>query len=182
MAEMIHMAADWILLIAAVLMAVTNIAKFLGHPIKFARNRQDKMIDERAKAVLIDTLKGNEEKIKTEIVDLVRKELPEACSVSHTMREEILPTLQEIKEINLDQNGRIDILFDTSKDVLREKIMGIYHTNKANKSLKIYEKEALDQYYKDYKKENGNSYIDRYYNRMCTWEVVNSQYDKHYLD
>ena len=65
---------------------------------------------------------------------------------------------------------------------LREKIMGIYQKNKANKTLKIYEKEALDQYYKDYKKENGNSYIDRYYNRMCTWEIINSQYDNHYLD
>ena len=33
-----------------------------------------------------------------------------------------------------------------------------------------------------YKKEDGNSYIDRYYNRMCTWEIINSQYDNHYLD
>ena len=182
MAEIINMAADWILLIGAVIVAVTNIAKFLGHPIKFARNRQDKIIDERAKAVLINTLKNNEEKIEAEIINLIKKELPDICNVSYTMTEEILPTLQEIKEINLDQNNRIEILFDSSKDVLREKIMGIYHKNKANKSLKIYEKEALDQYYKDYKKEDGNSYIDRYYNRMCTWEIINAQYDNHDLD
>ena len=182
MAEIINMAADWILLIGAVIVAVTNIAKFLGHPIKFARNRQDKIIDERAKAVLINTLKDNEEKIDAEIINLIKKELPDVCDVSYTMTEEILPTLQEIKEINLDQNNRIETLFDSSKDVLREKIMGIYHKNKANKTLKIYEKEALDQYYKDYKKEDGNSYIDRYYNRMCTWEIINSQYDNHDLD
>ena len=156
-AEIINMAAVWILLIGAVIVAVTNIAKFLGHPIKFARNRQNKIIDERAKGALINTLKGNEEKIDAEIINLIKKELPDIYDVSYTMTEEILPTLQEIKEINLDQNNRIEILFDSSKDVLREKIMGIYHKNKANKTLKIYEKEALDQYYKDYKKEDGNS-------------------------
>ena len=141
------------MLIGAIMVAVTNIAKFLGHPIKFARNRQDKIINERAKEVLINTLKDNEEKIEAEIINLIKKELPDICNVSYTMTEEILPTLQEIKEINLDQNNRIEVLFDSSKDVLREKIMGIYHKNKANKTLKIYEKEALDQYYKDYKKE-----------------------------
>jgi hypothetical protein len=35
--------------------------------------------------------------------------------------------------------------------------------------MAIYEKEALEQYYIDYKAEGGNSYIDKYYKRMSTW-------------
>lgn len=180
---MISTVADWILLIGAIVVAIANIAKFLGHPIKFARRKQDKVIDERARLAIDHFFEEKEETIREDIVNLIKKELPESCSSNHSiMMKQILPALEEIKTINLEQNGRIDILFDTSKDVLREKIMGIYHNNKAKRSLKVYEKEALDQYYKDYKKEDGNSYIDRYYNRMCTWEIIDSQFDHHYED
>lgn len=182
MGEMIHIAADWILLIGAILVAVANIAKFLGHPIKIAKKKQDEMIDERVEIALDKKLDEKSDLFKERIREVMAEELPDSCEFSNTMLQQILPTLTEIKNINLEQNDRIDILFDTSKDVLREKIMGIYHSNKATKTLKIYEKEALDQYYKDYKKEDGNSYIDRYYNRMKTWEIINSQFDHHYED
>ena len=179
---MIHIVADWILLIGAILVAVANIAKFLGHPIKIAKKKQDEMIDERVEIALDKKLDEKSDLFKERIREVMVEELPDSCEFSNTMLQQILPTLTEIKNINLEQNDRIDILFDTSKDVLREKIMGIYHSNKATKTLKIYEKEALDQYYKDYKKEDGNSYIDRYYNRMKTWEIINSQFDHHYED
>ena len=35
-----------------------------------------------------------------------------------------------------------------------------------------YDREALTQYYKDYKALNGNSYIDRRYERMKRWETI----------
>ena len=57
------------------------------------------------------------------------------------------------------------------KDVLREKIMGIYNAGKKTKTLTQHQREALGQYYKDYKAEHGNSYIDKYYSRMILWEV-----------
>jgi hypothetical protein len=60
----------------------------------------------------------------------------------------------------------------SAKDVLREKIMQMYFKNKADKTLTLHEKEALDQYYKDYKAINGNSYIDKYYGRMKKWQVI----------
>lgn len=50
--------------------------------------------------------------------------------------------------------------------------MAIYHKGKKTKTLLLWEKEALTQYYIDYKAENGNSYIDKYYNRMMTWAVI----------
>jgi hypothetical protein len=43
--------------------------------------------------------------------------------------------------------------------------------------MTYHEKEALDVYYKDYKKIKGNSYIDKYYTRMSLWKIVDDDYD-----
>jgi hypothetical protein len=52
----------------------------------------------------------------------------------------------------------------------------MYEQNKEKKSLRFFEKEALTQYYKDYKTMGGNSYIDRIYGRMVTWTVEEDDY------
>ena len=80
-----------------------------------------------------------------------------------------------VKEIGDDikTNAQtIEALVISAKDVLREKIMAIYHKNKYNRSMTEYEREALNQYYVDYKALNGNSYIDKRYNRMDKWRVI----------
>lgn len=87
-----------------------------------------------------------------------------------------------LKEVGNDitrNNETVEALKISAKDVLREKIMAIYHKNKATRSLTEYEREALDQYYKDYKALNGNSYIDKRYNRMVKWTVI---YDEDFDD
>jgi hypothetical protein len=66
----------------------------------------------------------------------------------------------------------IEALVISARDVLREKIMAIYHKNKYNRTLTEYEREALNQYYIDYKALHGNSYIDKRYNRMDKWKVI----------
>ena len=58
------------------------------------------------------------------------------------------------------------------RDVLREKIMAIYHKNKTDRTMTEYEREALDQYYKDYHALRGNSYIDKRMGRMNKWQVI----------
>ena len=50
--------------------------------------------------------------------------------------------------------------------------MQVYFKNKKDKTLTLHEKEALDQYFVDYKAIKGNSYIDKYYNRMLKWQVI----------
>lgn len=88
--------------------------------------------------------------------------------------------LNEIKQEILSEIGddistnsqTIDALVISAKDVLREKIMAIYHKNKYNRTMTEYEREALNQYYVDYKALNGNSYIDKRYNRMNKWKVI----------
>lgn len=84
---------------------------------------------------------------------------------------EINPTLKEIKEL-LDKQGQsIDVLQQGTKDVLRQKIMDIYYAHRHERKYTLHEKEKLTELYKDYKKEGGNSYIDKYYNRMKDWEI-----------
>ena len=50
--------------------------------------------------------------------------------------------------------------------------MQVYFKNRKDKTLTLHEKEALDQYFIDYKAIKGNSYIDKYYNRMLKWQVI----------
>jgi hypothetical protein len=64
----------------------------------------------------------------------------------------------------------------SAKDVLREKIVCMYENNKDARKLRYFEKRALEQYYKDYKKMGGNSYIDTIHERMLTWEVEPDDY------
>lgn len=47
----------------------------------------------------------------------------------------------------------------------------------AGKILTEHQKEVLEQYYVDYKAMKGNSYIDKYYNRIKKWKVVEDDYD-----
>ena len=53
--------------------------------------------------------------------------------------------------------------------------MDIYHQYKEYRKFPIYAKEKLDELYKDYKREGGNSYIDKYYGRMSKWEIDYSE-------
>ena len=80
--------------------------------------------------------------------------------------------LQEIGDDLSSNTKTIDALVISAKDVLREKIMAIYHKNKYNRTMTEHEREALNQYYVDYKALNGNSYIDKRYNRMDKWKVI----------
>jgi hypothetical protein len=88
--------------------------------------------------------------------------------------------LQEIKAEVIKEVGdeiktnseTIDALVISARDVLREKIMAIYHKNKYNRTMTEFEREALNQYYIDYKALHGNSYIDKRYNRMDKWRVI----------
>lgn len=79
-----------------------------------------------------------------------------------------------------------DVLVLSAKDVLREKIMQIYFKGVETRTITYHDREALKQYYKDYKAMKGNSYIDKYYLRMMGdeethvsgWTVIEDNYDE----
>jgi hypothetical protein len=89
------------------------------------------------------------------------------------IRDEVIKTVGGA----INQNeADLEALKISARDVLREKIMAIYHKNKGDRSMSEYEREALTQYYKDYKALKGNSYIDGRYERMKKWATVYDEY------
>lgn len=140
---------EFIVLASAAIMAIANVARLFGPNFIIFKKRKEKQ-DKEFK-----------EKIRAELT------------------ETITPILQEIRDINLKQSEQINILTKSSKDILQESIMEIYHRRRRFKTLTIYDKEALEQYYEDYKAENGNHHIDKYYSRMSAWPVISvDEYDE----
>lgn len=80
--------------------------------------------------------------------------------------------LYEIRDLNVKQSSDISTLTTGIKNIQRQQIMMIYHANKHNRTMTEGERERLDELYRDYKKEGGNSFVDKYYGRMIQWQVV----------
>lgn len=146
----------------------------IGKPIRLFRQRSEENFEDKVVEVLDRVLPD-----KFKAHDLVTRDKYRADRETYLqeIKTEVLRSIQgELGQIaNLTE--QYEALAISAKDVLREKIMFIYHKNKADRQMTYHEKEALDQYYKDYKKIKGNSYIDRYYGRMQTWIITDDDYD-----
>ena len=55
---------------------------------------------------------------------------------------------------------------------LRSDMLHIYYNNKDIKEIRQYELENFIFLYKAYKALKGNSFIDKIYNEVITWEVI----------
>lgn len=167
----------FILAASALAAAILQLYSFFAKPTSFLKKRAVEQEKKRIKEVLNETLPPILEARDLTTRDKYRQDRQ---NYLEEIKEEVVTqikndfgnTIQEIKNINVEQNKIIDVLARSSRDILREKIMAIYHKGKKTKTLMLWEKEALTQYYIDYKAENGNSYIDKYYNRMMTWTVI----------
>ena len=55
---------------------------------------------------------------------------------------------------------------------LRSEMLRIYYHNRENKEMRQYEYENFVLLYEAYKALRGNSFIDKIYNEVKTWEIV----------
>lgn len=55
---------------------------------------------------------------------------------------------------------------------LRSDMLHIYYAHKDNKKVRQYEMENFVYLYKAYKSLKGNSFIDKIYKEVITWEVI----------
>ena len=55
---------------------------------------------------------------------------------------------------------------------LRSDMLHIYYSNKDTKKIRQYELENFVFLYKAYKSLKGNSFIDKIYKEVMTWEVI----------
>lgn len=157
---------DYIILLGALCAAIYKIYDFFATPTSKIKQRAQEKEKVRIKAIVNEIMPQilYDHDLKTK-----EKYKNDRQNYLNEIKEEIL---QEIGDDITSNTQTIDALVISAKDVLREKIMAIYHKNKYNRTLTEYEREALNQYYVDYKALSGNSYIDKRYNRMDKWKVI----------
>lgn len=167
-----------VLLGSAVTALCMLFGKFFG-PLKKRRERIQQQQDEVAR-------KRIDEELQKELPaillahDLETKEKYKADRdrYLHEIKEEVIDSIEDDLDAIHQLKKDVAIMADSARDVLREKIMVIYHKGKKTKSMPLHHREALKQYYKDYKAMNGNSYIDKYYARMEDWKTLDDDYDE----
>lgn len=174
---------DIIILIGGIVVAINAILAFCGKPIKFFQKQQEKQlkqkINEELEVVLPLKFQEHDLAVREKYLSDRERYLQD---IKKSVLEEVQEEINEIKELGKNQEvlgtqikelrAMYDILAMGTRDVLREKIMMIHQKNRKRRSMTIYEREALEQYYKDYKAAKGNSYIDKYYARMERWETI----------
>ena len=171
---------DIVILISALCIAITNIYNFFAKPTSKLKKKKTEEIQNQISETLDEKLP---EILLERDLETRQKYLSDRQNYLNEIKTEVLTDVKDmldsIYKLNLEQNESIKTLSQGNKDMLRQRIMDIYYTYRDEKKLPIHKKEALDELYKDYKAEGGNSYIDKYYNRMKTWEVYD---DENYED
>lgn len=170
------MICDVIILIAAVLVAITNIWKFFSGAGRGVRQRVEQVrednerelneqIDARLRAVLPDILKEHD-------LETRQKYLSDRQRYLCEIKDEVVAVMKEkLNTVELHEN-QMGVFNEILKELLRERIMLIYGRNKTRRQLEEHEKVEIDRAYPLYKAVGGNSYIDDYYQRMQTWETI----------
>ena len=63
-------------------------------------------------------------------------------------------------------------IVNSQKCLLRSSMLSIYYSNFETKKIRQYEFENFIYLYEGYKKLKGNSFIDKIYKEINTWEVI----------
>lgn len=163
---------DLIILIGALCAAIYKIWDFFAKPTSKLKTKAQQRRKAEIIAVLDEVLP---EKLKAHDLDVRERYKADRQQYLLDIKEEVVKALGGSVKQNKED---LEALIISAKDVLREKIMGIYHEYKVERAFPTHKKEALIQYYKDYKKLDGNSYIDKYYNRMKSWKEIYDSYSE----
>lgn len=169
---------DWVVLIGAVTIAITNIVKFFKDPFTKGAKKSEQKLNEKIDARLEEKLPEYfDEHDKQTREKYLSQRLNYLNEIQTEVTNNISVPIEEISKNMVILTEAIATLQKGTKDVLRQKIMDIYHEFKDVRRFPLYSKEKVDELYKDYKAEGGNSYIDKYYGRMCKWDVDYSEED-----
>jgi len=146
----VHNILNWIILIGGVVAAIFGTINHFSKPGRFFQRKKEERLKERIREVL-----------KEELTDSLKDYDPKFDHLEELIIAHKSGTDEQLKTI-----------IQGTKDVLRQKIMTIYRANRKNMTINIYDREALDELYKDYKAQGGNDYIDKYYHRSLSWHTL----------
>ena len=157
---------DLIILIGALCAAIYKIWDFFAKP---TSNLKKKSID-REKARIIAILDEElPKRFESHDLETRKKYLADRQQYLKEIKDEVIKTIGGSVTQNQDD---LEALKISARDVLREKIMRIYREGRVTRTMHEDDRDALIQYYKDYKALKGNSYIDDRYERMKKWTIV----------
>lgn len=157
---------DLIILIGALCAAIYKIYEFFAKPTSTLKKRKEEKEKARIIAVLDSELPKYLTKHDLEVRDKYKADRQQYLI---DIKNEVISALGG--SVAQNQND-LEALKISARDVLREKIMRIYRDGRATRTLHEDDRDALIQYYKDYKALKGNSYIDDRYERMKKWTVI----------
>lgn len=178
MQDFIRAAGDYIIFIGGVLGAIIAIVNFFAKPTSALKRKKNNEFREQMTKSLNEILPSILQKHDLETRDRYRSDRQRYLNeIKGQVLEETKGILQEIREINLKQSESLTKMNEGLKDVLRQKIMAIYYEYRDTQCIPVSKKEALDELYKDYKTQGGNSYIDKYYGRIKEWKIIYERED-----
>ena len=190
---------DVIILVAAVLMAITNIYKFFANSGKGIKKRVEEVtaekeaefnakVDERVRQIaqpMVDTAVRN---LTSSFEGLLDKHLPGRLTAHDLeirktyladrqrylceIKDEVVEIIQDRIDAVDEHGDQMKVFSEVMKELLRERIMEIYRRNRTLRQLEDHERYELRQAYSSYKSIGGNSYIDGYYETMENWATV----------
>ena len=190
---------DVIILIAAVLGAITAIWKFIFNSGKGIKRTVDKVTEEKEAEFNAKVDARIAEKVQPMIDQAARtltasfeglldKHLPNRLTAHDLetrqkyladrqkylceIKDELISVMQDRITAVDEHEDQMKVFTEVMKELLRERIMEIYRRNKHLRQLEDHERYELRQAYASYKSINGNSYIDGYYATMETWDTV----------
>lgn len=167
---------DWVILIGATCIGLTNIYNFFAKPKKALEDKRKQeslsQIENILELKMPDILLQHDLETRAKYLADRQNYL---CEIKQEVLNDTKDILENLLKTNETLSNSVETLTKTSKDVLRQRIMEIYYKYRSEKRMPIHAKEALDELYKDYKAENGNSYIDKYYGRMGTWTIYDDE-------
>ena len=157
---------DLIILFGALCAAIYKIWEFFAKPTSTLKQRALAKEKERIKEVVKEELP---KALEQHDLKLREKYKADRQRYLKEIRDEVLLQIENPISQNTDD---LEALKISARDVLREKIMRIYREGRISRAMHEDDRDALIQYYKDYKALNGNSYIDDRYERMKKWQVI----------
>lgn len=167
---------DIVILIGSAYFMILKIFDSFSKPTSKYKQKKEEKQKEYFKAVLDEVMP---QYLLAHDIETRKRYLVDRRRYLEEIRDDVLRSIDDKLDEIFNNNQLITVqvkaINQGTKDMLRQRIMNIYYDYKKEKAFPIYIKEALDELYKDYKGQDGNSYIDKYYNRMKTWTVIDEE-------
>ena len=125
---------NWIIIIGGTLVAVKTISEWIGKPIRFVKKRTDENFENSVIEILNRVLPSMLITHDLEVRDRYRADRKRYLQeIKAEVLQNIQVQLTSVSNLEERYNGlqeQYEALVISAKDVLREKIMAVYHKNK----------------------------------------------------